>query len=368
MGSFISKLLWGEEPKVVNIEPPASILNTSTQIKPITEELRYRNDLIDFRIEKNSFRDRESVFITYTHLQDDQYYDYDGSSSGAWFGIFPKSAGIGEWSIWQYVGPGQEEQTLELTIVANGEVGEWEVRFYKDGGNESIAGKLPIFVEGESYDPISLTLDTHEVTEGDVLNVKFAIDPRAELAHSRLVYYSKGTPSIYSCTQLYMLDSYNATSVIPVAIESTGASGLHEIRCFANSSSYTPCLRVPFYINSRNPVKLECYPRNIKDGAILTVEWDMPTHDPDAFLCFYPEDELVEENGFRYKCETKSGIAQVRIESGQRSTGKWAVRLVKTSLLVLAAAPFRIVGAKEAFSEKMLENVKFMDINIVTLS
>jgi hypothetical protein len=78
-----------------------------------TEELRFCNKLIDFRINKNHFKDGEEVVITYTHYHNVARYEeypgcyYDefakeiGDPSEAWFGIFPASAGLGEWSIWK---------------------------------------------------------------------------------------------------------------------------------------------------------------------------------------------------------------------------------------------------------------------------
>ncbi len=255
------------------------------------------------------------------------------------------------------------EMTATLPITAEGQVGHWELRFYSDINNESIVGKIPFYVEGDSYDPITLELDKTVVSEGDTLNVKFEFDRRHQVATPRILYYTKATPSIFHITSFYDLNTYMHTQSVPVLIETHGACGWHEMRCFTSDESYTPCLRVHFYVNVPNPVKLRCHPLNVKDGGTIDVDWDIP---PNAYiefyLCFYPKDNLVEENGFTFTLSERKGSTRVQIESGQKSTGAWEVRLVeKYTMLVMAVAPFTLIGAKEAFSFKMLGNVKFID-------
>jgi hypothetical protein len=259
---------------------------------------------------------------------------------------------------------------MQLVIPSEGQVGAWEVRFYADGGNENVTGILPFVVEGEAFDPISITLPSNEVNQGGYFNVTFSIDRRINVEGTRLVYYTKSTPSIYAAASYYELKYYIHTGVVPVYIQYMHAQGPHEIRCFTNSSSYTPCIRVPFQVNVNDPGKLDCYPRNIKDGSVLVVEWVLPTswsilddsQDYAFYLCVYPEDDLVEENGFQYAIKSHTGSAKIRIESGQKSTGKWQVRLVKRNMWVMSVSPFSLIGAKEAFASKMLENIKFTDV------
>ncbi len=100
MGSSITT---SEEPDIVipverdisrgEIEEPVVVLASKKPSVSITEELRFANDIIDFRINKSTFKEGEAVTITYT------YFDF--STSGQWFGIFPKSAGLGEWNVWK---------------------------------------------------------------------------------------------------------------------------------------------------------------------------------------------------------------------------------------------------------------------------
>jgi hypothetical protein len=77
----------------VEIEEPVVVLASKKPSVSIIEELRFANDIIDFRINKSIFKEGEAVTITYT------YFDF--STSGKWFGIFPKSAGLGEWNVWK---------------------------------------------------------------------------------------------------------------------------------------------------------------------------------------------------------------------------------------------------------------------------
>jgi hypothetical protein len=82
---------------------PVSIRTETIEQSCTTEDLRFRNNLIDFRIEKNEFQDGETIVVTYTHTYStyENNGPYKSVPSQAWFGIFPKSAGLGEWSIWQ---------------------------------------------------------------------------------------------------------------------------------------------------------------------------------------------------------------------------------------------------------------------------
>jgi hypothetical protein len=259
---------------------------------------------------------------------------------------------------------------MQFTIKAEGQVGPWELRFYANGGNESIVGRLPFIVMGESFNPITIELEKTIVSEGETINVKYAIDPRVLITDGKIACYTKSTPSLYESYAWYSFADYDHTDTIPIYIDSLGAHGWHEMRCFTNSTSYTPCLRVPFFVNATNPVKLNCYPRNVKDGSTIVIEWNMPNYSQYSYLCLYPEDDLVEENGFRYPIHDESGSADFQIESGHKQTGRWEVRLISSTnnLLVLAVTPFTLIGAKEAFSTKLLENVKFMDVDIVTVS
>ncbi len=252
------------------------------------------------------------------------------------------------------------EQTLSLEIKAEGQVGTWEVRFYADGNNENIVGRLPFFVEGDAYDPISIELDKTNVKEGETINVKFTVDPRVNATDARIVYYTKGSPSIYGSCGWCNLNQYDGS--MPIHIQPLGAHGWHEMRCFTSHASYTPCIRVPFYVNAPNPDVVNCYPRNVKDGSVMVVEWKVKEYEI-RYLCFYPEDDLVEENGFELPLTGPTGSAKIRIESGRKQTGKWEARVV-SNMMVMAATSFTLIGAKEAFATKMLENIKFMDIQI----
>jgi hypothetical protein len=103
MGSYFTK-------STQSVDTSPHVIDIVKKLSP-PEELCFKSDLIDFSIEKNIFQDGETITITYTHKHgathdpvSGEYHDIHGNTvndpSCAWFGIFPKSAGLGEWSIW----------------------------------------------------------------------------------------------------------------------------------------------------------------------------------------------------------------------------------------------------------------------------
>jgi hypothetical protein len=347
----------------------ADINSNSETIKPVLLEhqsedyrippdrLRYQSNLVDFYLKKSRIQDGENVEIT--------YYFQEVTTSNAWFGLFPKNAALGEWGIWKYIEHTTEKkyQTMYLTLNAYGDVGAWEVRFYKDGGNENIAGRLPIFVEGEAYEGVTMSLENYQVAEGTSIQITYNIDDRIHLSSPRMYIVPKSSSIFYG---LYCsLDTAARRGVATVVIPERQICGTQEIRFLPTNSTFTPRGRLQFQQTCKNPSTLIVHPKCVRDGSTIQVEYNFTqpqSHTP--YLCVYPAHMQVEQYGKTYPLVKNKGKMEMKIESGQNPTGDWEVRLVHGNL-TFTAAPFVVVGANEAFFTKMLLNFKHMDIDIV---
>jgi hypothetical protein len=296
------------------------------------------------------------------------YYFYEKKFSYAWFGLFPKSAGLNEWGIWAYIKhvpiEAAKYQKLSLKVDAYGDVGEWEVRFYKDGGNENIAGKLPIFVNGERYYAVKMELDKYEIEEGDAVNITYTVDRRVPNGSYRFYLLPKSSPIFVGIATDVGTKQGTTSIFIPVR----NVCGPQEIRFIATENSFTPRGRIHFNQTCQNPSTIHA-PRCARDGTNIEVEYNCTTFSSrEMFICMYPAHMQVEQHGKKYPISGKGSIT-LNVDSGQNPTGDWEIRLLGNSNnLTIAVKPLVVIGAKEAFFTKMLLNVKFMEVDIVTQS